>query len=79
MLSGVLHSDRAIQVNIAIMRTFAKLRQVFSAHKELAHKLGELEKKIEKHDVEIRSIFEAIRQLMAVPEKPRGKIGFRPD
>ena len=78
MLSSVLNSERAIQVNIAIMRAFVKLRQILSTHKELAHKLNELERKIEKHDVDIQSIFGAIRQLMAPPpEKPRRIIGFR--
>jgi len=78
MLSSVLNSERAIQVNIAIMRTFVKLKAILSTHKELAHKLNELERKIEKHDVDIQSIFEAIRQLMAPPpEKPRRMIGFK--
>ena len=76
MLSSVLNSERAILVNIAIMRTFVKLRKILSTHKELAHKLTELERKIEKHDGEIKTIFEAIRQLMAPPEKPRRQIGF---
>ena len=78
MLSSVLRSKRAIQVNIAIMRTFVKLKAILSTHKELAHKLNELERKIEKHDVDIQSVFEAIRQLMAPPqEKPRRMIGFK--
>ena len=78
MLSSVLNSKRAIQVNIAIMRAFVKLRQILSTHKELAHKLNELERKTEKHDMEIQGIFEAIRQLMAPPpEKPRRIIGFK--
>ena len=78
MLSSVLNSERAIQVNIAIMRAFVKLRQILSTHKELVHKLEELERKIEKHDVDIQSIFGAIRQLMAPPpEKPRRMIGFK--
>ena len=76
MLSSVLNSERAIQVNIAIMRAFVKLRQILSTHKELVHKLKELEKKFEKHDVEIQSIFEAIRQLMMPPEPPKRRIGF---
>ena len=80
MLSSVLNSERAVQVNIAIMRAFVKLRQILSTHKELAHKLNELERKIEKHDTEISSIFEAIRQLMAPPsEKPKRRIGFLAD
>ena len=78
MLSSVLHSERAVQVNIAIMRVFVKLRQILSTHKELAHKLEALERKIEKHDAEIQGIFEAIRQLMVVPEKPKRRIGFHP-
>jgi hypothetical protein len=77
MLSSVLRSRRAIQVNIAIMRAFVKLREILSAHKELAQKLNELEQKIERHDEEIVAIFEAIRQLMAPsPAQPRRKIGF---
>ena len=77
MLSSVLNSERAIQVNIAIMRVFVKLKQILSTHKDLVHKLNELERKIEKHDVDIQSIFEAIRQLMAPPEKSRRMIGFK--
>ena len=76
MLSSVLRSKRAVHVNIAIMRAFVKLRQVLSTHKELAHKLKELEQKIEKHDKEIQNIFEAIRQLMSPPEEPKKRIGF---
>ncbi len=80
MLSSVLNSERAIQVNIAIMRAFVKLKQILSMNKELSHKLVELERKIEKHDVEIQAIFEAIRQLMApAPIKPKPQIGFKPD
>ena len=79
MLSSVLKSTRAIQVNIAVMRAFVKLRETLSAHKELAHKLAELERKIEKHDTEITAIFDAIRQLMTPPEQPRKRIGFYKD
>jgi phage regulator Rha-like protein len=76
MLSSVLHSKKAIQVNIAIMRAFVKLRQILSTNKELAQKLKELEQRIEKHDTEIHAIFEAIRQLMTPPERPKRRIGF---
>jgi uncharacterized membrane protein len=76
MLSSVLNSPRAIQMNIAIMRAFVKLREILSTHKELALKLKQLEKKIEKHDEEIQAIFEAIRQLMTPPEQPKRRIGF---
>ena len=76
MLSSVLRSKRAIQVNIAIMRAFVKLRKILSTHKELAHKLNQLERKIENHDVEIKAIFDAIRELMTPPKKPQKRIGF---
>ena len=76
MLSSVLRSEHAIRVNIAIMRAFVKIREMLSANRELAQKLGELESKIEKHDVDIRNIFDAIRELMRVPEKPKRQIGF---
>ena len=76
MLSSVLNSNRAVHVNIAIMRAFVKLRELLISHKDLAHKLDQLESKIERHDKEISSIFEAIRQLMAPPESPKRKIGF---
>jgi len=77
MLSGILNSKRAIQVNIAIMRAFVNLRQILSTHKELVSKLNELERKTEKHDTEIRVIFDAIRQLMApMPEEKKPRIGF---
>lgn len=79
MLSSVLRSKRAIHVNIAIMRAFVRLKTILSTHKELAHKLAELERKIEKHDADIGTIFEAIRQLMAPPpEPPKRRIGFHP-
>ncbi len=79
MLSSVLRSKKAIRVNIAIMRTFVKLKEMLLAHKELAFKLHELERRLEKHDGEIRAIFRAIRELMAPPpEKPKGHIGFHP-
>jgi hypothetical protein len=76
MLSSVLHSKKAIQVNVAVMRVFVKLREMIATHKELMYKLGDLERKIGRHDEQIRSIFEAIRQLMAVPERPKRRIGF---
>jgi phage regulator Rha-like protein len=76
MLSGVLRSPRAVRVNVAIMRAFVRLRETLSLHKELAHKLADLERKIENHDENIRSLFDAIRQLMTPPETPRREIGF---
>ena len=76
MLSSVLHSKRAIQMNIEIMRTFVKLRRMVSTHKHLAHKLEQLERHIQTHDAQIRNIFDAIRELMAPPEKSKARIGF---
>jgi ORF6N domain len=76
MLSSVLNSERAVKVNIAIMRAFVRLREVLETNRELAQKFAELEQRVGKHDQEIAAIIEAIRQLMTPPEKPRREIGF---
>jgi phage regulator Rha-like protein len=76
MLSTVLNSDRAIEVNIAIMRVFVRLRELIADRKELAAKLKKLEDRIEDHDEKITVVFEAIRQLMTPPVKPKRNIGF---
>ena len=77
MLSSVLTSERAVEVNIAIMRVFVKLKEMVNTHKDLMYKLVEFERKIERHDEDICSIFEAIRQLMEPPPgKPKRRIGF---
>ena len=76
MLSSILRTKRAIQANIAIMRVFVRLREMMATHKELAYKLAELEQRLEGHDEQIQSIFEAIRRLMTPPERPRRRIGF---
>ena len=73
MLSSVLNSKRAVQVNIAIMRVFVKLREMIASNKELAKKLDNLEKK---YDTQFKVVFDAIRQLMTPPEPKRRKIGF---
>lgn len=74
MLSSVLHSPRAIQVNIEIMRAFVKLRQLLISHKDLAEKLDTMEKN---YDHKFRAVFEALRQLMAPPQvSPKKRIGF---
>ncbi len=79
MLSSVLHSERAIQVNIQIMRTFAKLKEYLLTHKELSVRLDVLEKKFGEHDEKIRIIFEAIRRLLEPSQElPKPKIGFHP-
>lgn len=77
MLSGVLHSERAIHVNIAIMRTFVRLREILATHKELAQKLELMEKK---YDAQFRVVFETIRKLMdPSKETKKTKIGFHAD
>ena len=73
MLSSVLRSPRAVQVNIEIVRTFVRLRQLLASHSELARKVDALEKK---YDTQFKVVFDAIRQLMAPPANPKGKIGF---
>ena len=73
MLSSVLNSERAIQVNIAIIKTFIKLREIFNSHKKLGEKIKALE---EKYDAQFRVVFEAIRRLMKEEEKPKTPIGF---
>ena len=73
MLSSVLNSPRAIQVNIQIVRTFAKLREILSANKDLSRRLDQLENK---YDSQFRVVFDAIRQLMAPSAPKRKKIGF---
>lgn len=73
MLSSVLNSRRAIQVNIEIMRAFVRLRQMLASNAQLARKLAKLEKK---YDAQSKVVFDAIRQLMAMPEPKKRKIGF---
>jgi hypothetical protein len=74
MLSSVLHSDRAIDVNIAIMRTFVRLRHALQGHSELAKKVGELE---QRYDGQFQVVFDALRELMRLPEEPpRPRVGF---
>jgi hypothetical protein len=73
MLSGILNSPRAVRVNIEIMRAFVRLRRMLAADKDLARRLDDLEKK---YDSQLKVVFDAIRQLMIPPMKPRRKIGF---
>jgi hypothetical protein len=77
MVASVLNTKRAIQVSVFVVRAFVKIREMLSTHKELAHKLAELERKLQNHDESIRSLVVAIRQLMATPEARRRPIGFR--
>ena len=75
MLSSVLRSSRAVQVNIAIMRTFVRLREMLLSNAELARQLAALENK---YDAQFKVVFDAIRELMLPPDPPRRKIGFHP-
>jgi phage regulator Rha-like protein len=75
MLSSVLQSERAVQVNIEVVRTFVRLRRILATHESLARKLATLEKK---YDAQFRMVFDAIRELMAPPPANKRRIGFRP-
>ena len=85
MLSGVLHSPRAIHVNIQIMRTFTLLRSMIITHKDLALKINDLERKFQTHDQKIIQIFDTIRRMMTIPEQTgpepykRHRVGFIAD
>ena len=74
MLSGILNSERAINVNIAIMRAFVQMRRLLESHKDLAMKIEELESK---YDEQFRIVFEAIRQLIRKENEPRNPVGYR--
>ena len=76
MLSSVLNSKRAIQVNIEIMRAFAKIREMILSYRELQKKINEME---QKYDKNFSAVFEALRELINPPEKPRRRIGFKQD
>jgi len=75
MLSSVLNSERAIIANIQIMRAFTRLREIIMTHKDLQRKIEGIEKK---YDQQFKVVFDAIKQLLIPPEKPKGKIGFHP-
>jgi hypothetical protein len=84
MLSSVLNSERAIEVNIQIIRIFTRMRELLASHKDILLKLEAIEKKLlhqdhlnKKHEDEIQVIFEALKQLLDPPETPRKKIGYR--
>ena len=78
MLASVLRSERAVKISVHIIDVFIRLREWIATHKELARKLNELERKIEKHDADIQSIFHAIRELVTPSDKPKRQIGFHP-
>ena len=77
MLSCILNSERAIMINIQIIRIFTRLREMITAHKDILIKLELLEKKVTSHDENIQMIFQALKQLLNPPATPRRRIGFR--
>ncbi len=76
MLSSVINTPRAVHINIAIMRTFVKIREILHNHKDLMRKLENLEQKYESHDLQIKAVFDAIRQLMEPAKKKPYEVGF---
>jgi phage regulator Rha-like protein len=79
MLSSVLNSERAIEINILIMRAFVKLREIISTHKKVEQKLKEIENKLQDHEEQIVQIIEVINELLAPPPAEKKKIGFTID
>ena len=77
MLSSVLNSDRAVQMNIIIMRAFVKLRELMATHKDLARKIEQLERQQQEHGQQIAAVYTMIKRLIAAPRKPKRKIGFQ--
>lgn len=77
MLSSVLRSDRAIEINIAVMRAFVRLRELLTSNEEIARRLADIERKLDDHDESIRVAFDALRQLMTEPEPEARRIGFQ--
>lgn len=77
MLSSVLNSKRAIEVNIAIMRAFVKLRKMLATNESLNRKFADVIPKLAEHDKYFKVVFDELTRLVAVPDKPRRKIGFK--
>jgi hypothetical protein len=77
MLSSVLNSERAIKVNIQIMRIYTKMREMLLTNQDILLKLEQLERKVDDHDQAIRVIFEYLKQLLNPPQEPRPRVGFR--
>jgi hypothetical protein len=76
MAASVLNSPKAVEMSILVVRAFVRLRQILASNRQLAAKLNELEQKIAAHDKNIVALFQTVRSLMAVPEKPKRRIGF---
>ena len=79
MISSVLNSSTAIEVNIQIIRVFTKMKEMLLTNKDILLMMEKLEKKVTAHDSDIRMIFEALKQLLNPPKEPRKRIGFKPD
>jgi hypothetical protein len=77
MLSSVLNSPRAIPVNIQIIRVFTRIRQILAMDQDLSRKIDKIEQKLGQHDGQIKTAFQALRQLLAPPERPRRTMGFK--
>jgi hypothetical protein len=77
MAATVLNSERAVEMSVFVVRAFVRLREMLASNHELAAKIEELERRLETHDTAIQDLLEAIKQLMAPPEGPRGSIGFQ--
>jgi len=77
MLAGILNSDRAIEVNIQIVRIFTRMREILSSNQDILLKLEQLERKADGHDEDIQVIFKYLKQLLNPPQEPRPRIGFR--
>jgi ribosomal protein L23 len=79
MLASVLNSDRAIEVNIQIVRIFTQIKEMLLMNKDFLLKVEQLENKVTSHDEDIKHIFQALKQLLNPPQEPRKRIGFKPD
>jgi len=79
MAASILNSPRAVEMSVLVVRAFVRLRELLGRHKQLAARLSELERRLGTHDAHIRELFDAIRELMEAPTKPRKPIGFRAD
>jgi hypothetical protein len=77
MAATILNSDRAVQMSIYVVRAFVHLREMLATNRRLAGKIGELEQRLDSHDSTIQELIEAIKELMAPEEPPRGRIGFQ--
>ncbi len=77
MLASVLNSDRAIEVNVQIVRIFTQIREIMLTNKDILLKLEQLERRVTGHDESIQMIFEALKKLLSPPQKPGRRIGFR--